>query len=261
MLSDIRTLERQKRDLLSDLDRLNKVKEKELATYHAEIRDLTRRRNDLMLKVDQFKKDFEELSLTFESTQKEFEDLQNIRMQNLNTEIERAKNNISEMERQALSKKNDADKRIEEAAIKEQHLQKQQEVVINQGRDLVIAKRLFSEERQAFLAHKPHIEEEMRVLENKRDTLQLLITALTAQIYQLKEKIEKDTKQSLETSQKLEEREKECQLKEQALNQRALIIAEQEEILHDKQMLLRDRENSLETAISEWRQKGVQLHG
>lgn len=259
LTSEIRMLEKQKRELLSDVERMDSSKKEEYKQFTTEIRQLTLRRAELTEQIERLREGMSTLTEAYTKAKEGMESYAKVRQVDIEAEAQQIIKNAKIIETEALSKHTEADKLVTDYTERKKHLTFEEEMLTihrNEHQTNVVT---LTTQRESFQKEKEGWELRLQGFEDTRSQLEKEITALESRKDEIMKQLTKDQEIIASNLHLAEEKNKQADHNLISIRQREEVLTKREGELADSQRLLKDQRETLNRAVAEFRQKGVQI--
>lgn len=255
--ADIRQLERKKKILSEELERLDASHNAAFKQHLQEIKDLTKRRDDLMVKVKEQKDAYETLTATYQKAKSDLDEYRDKQLADTSRELEQTRQLAEAIEKRATDKQAEVEKR--ERSANEEDVR------------LSTWATTLEETSQKLRTTKHNLDTAKGEWEADQSSRDILHGQLTQKIDKLKEELSDLERQRGEQQtafknaagaqalreHKLTEREQKADILDRELSNRQQMLDNQKKQQDEEGIRIQDRWGQIERAIAEYRAKGV----
>ena len=257
--SEVRLLEKQKNDLIYESERADVSASQQQKQFNKIIDDLTHRRDDLTAEIERLREGLELLTDSYTSAKKSLVALREAQMTDIKKELESAKATAQMITDQALLKKHEAQKLLEDTKTEEERLRAWDKQLTDKNNNLRINTDLLNTKIAGDKAKQTELENTFATLTEKITGATREFTQLDIKLIKLRETIATQTVENDRQHKLLDARVSEIDIQEKAITNKENMLNLKEEELKTEAIVLKDRRETLERAIAEYRAKGVTI--
>lgn len=257
--SEIRLIEKQKKEAQEDLDRMEKARKTEFTQTTQEIKVLTFKRNQLLEEVERLRDSIGTLNDAYNKSKENIETFLKTHMELTKKDADKILTDAKEKEIITNNKLVEADSLLtqnqntqKQLSFEHERLKLQQE----EHRAAIIA---LDTQKEAQKKEDTNWEIRLNGLQKVKRELEESIAALQDSRKELDNYIVIHNREITARIEKAQQKEREAQVKMTEALQKEQVLSQKERKLNEENILLKDRQGQLERAIAEMRGKGVKI--